>query len=58
MIGRDGRLAVSRPATIVVTHGGPIRVAAATHLPAPGRAIPRVAVGNASVTTLAIGAAC
>lgn len=52
-----GRLAVSRPAPIVVTHGGPIRVATATYLPAPGRAMPRVEVGNASITTVDIGPA-
>jgi 2,3-bisphosphoglycerate-dependent phosphoglycerate mutase len=46
------RLAVSRPrtVTIVVTHGGPVRVATAARPPSPGRAMPRVAVGNASVT--------
>jgi probable phosphoglycerate mutase len=53
-----GRLAVSRPATVVVTHGGPIRVATATYLPAPGRAMPRAEVGNASITTVTIGPAC
>ncbi len=52
-----GRLAVSRPAAIVVTHGGPIRVATATYLPAPGQAMPRVEVGNASITTVDIGPA-
>jgi probable phosphoglycerate mutase len=48
-----GRLAVSRSATVVVTHGGPIRVATATYLPAPGRAMPRAEVANASITTVA-----
>ena len=54
-----GRLAVSRPGTvtIVATHGGPIRVATATYLPAPGQAMPRVEVGNASITTVDIGPA-
>jgi probable phosphoglycerate mutase len=53
-----GRLAVARPGTIVVTHGGPIRVATATYLPAPGRAMPRAEVANASITTVAFGPAC
>ncbi len=54
-----GRLAVSRPGTvtIVVTHGGPIRMATATYLPAPGQAMPRVEVANASITTVDIGPA-
>ena len=34
---------------IVVTHGGPVRVAAATHPPEPGQAFPRPDVGNASI---------
>jgi hypothetical protein len=33
-----------------VTHGGPVRVAAAGRLPPPGRPLPRAAIGNASVT--------
>jgi 2,3-bisphosphoglycerate-dependent phosphoglycerate mutase len=35
---------------IVVTHGGPVRVAAAAHPPEPGQAFPRTDVGNASIT--------
>jgi probable phosphoglycerate mutase len=35
---------------IVVTHGGPVRVAAAAHRPEPGQAFPRTDVGNASIT--------
>ncbi|HEY2518722.1 MAG TPA: histidine phosphatase family protein [Streptosporangiaceae bacterium] len=50
--GALGRLAGPRPGTglIVVTHGGPIRVATAGRLPPPGRPLPRAAVGNASIT--------
>lgn len=51
-----GRLAGAGSPTIVVTHGGPIRMAMASYLPVPGRAMPRVAVGNASITSVAIGA--
>jgi probable phosphoglycerate mutase len=45
-------LADDRPGAdlIVVTHGGPVRVATADRLPAPGLPLPRAAVGNASIT--------
>jgi probable phosphoglycerate mutase len=51
-----GRLAAAGSPTIVVTHGGPIRVAMASYLPVRGQGMPRVAVGNASITSVAIGA--
>ncbi|MBV9794065.1 MAG: histidine phosphatase family protein [Actinobacteria bacterium] len=35
---------------IVVTHGGPVRVATAACLPPPGSPLPRTAVANASIT--------
>jgi len=35
---------------IIVTHGGPVRVAMVTPPPAPGRPVPREAVANASIT--------
>jgi len=35
---------------IIVTHGGPVRVAGAEHPPKPGQAFPRTAIGNASIT--------
>jgi probable phosphoglycerate mutase len=46
------RLAVARPGAglIVVTHGGPVRVATAARLPPPGTPLPRTVVGNASIT--------
>jgi 2,3-bisphosphoglycerate-dependent phosphoglycerate mutase len=46
------RLAAARPGAelIVVTHGGPVRVAMAASLPPPGSPLPREAVGNASIT--------
>jgi 2,3-bisphosphoglycerate-dependent phosphoglycerate mutase len=46
------RIAASYPEAdlVIVTHGGPVGVAAATHPPEPGRAFPRPPVGNASVT--------
>jgi probable phosphoglycerate mutase len=37
---------------ILVAHGGPVRVATTTADPRLGEAVPRVAVGNATVTTL------
>ena len=37
---------------ILVTHGGPVRVATATHDPRNGRPIPRIAVANTAVVTL------
>ncbi|NKQ53592.1 histidine phosphatase family protein [Amycolatopsis sp. K13G38] len=37
---------------ILVTHGGPVRVATTTADPRRGEAVPRVAVGNAAVTSL------
>ena len=45
-------LAEGRPGIdlIVVTHGGPVRVASAGRLPPPGRPLARAAVGNASIT--------
>ena len=45
-------LAGARPGTdlIVVTHGGPVRVATAGRLPPPGLPLPRAAVGNASIS--------
>jgi probable phosphoglycerate mutase len=46
------RLAAARPGAelIVVTHGGPVRVAMTASLPPPGTPLPRGAVGNASIT--------
>ena len=46
------RLATGRPGAelIVVTHGGPVRVATAASLPPPGTPLLRTAVGNASIT--------
>ncbi len=46
------RLAAARPGgeLIVVTHGGPVRVATAASLPPPGTPLTRVAIGNASIT--------
>jgi probable phosphoglycerate mutase len=46
------RLAAGRPGAelIVVTHGGPVRVAMAARLPPLGSPLPRPAVGNASIT--------
>jgi probable phosphoglycerate mutase len=46
------RLAAARPGAelIVVTHGGPVRVAMAASLPPPGTPLSRGAVGNASIT--------
>ncbi len=45
-------LAEGRPGIdlIVVTHGGPVRVATADRLPPPGLPLPRAAVGNASIS--------
>ena len=45
-------LAEDRPGIdlIVVTHGGPVRVATAGRLPPPGLPLPRAAVGNASIS--------
>jgi 2,3-bisphosphoglycerate-dependent phosphoglycerate mutase len=50
--GTLGRLAAARPGAdlIVVTHGGPVRVATAACLPPPGASLTRAAVGNASIT--------
>jgi probable phosphoglycerate mutase len=46
------RLAADRPGAelIVVTHGGPVRVAAVASLPPPGMPLHRPAIGNASIT--------
>jgi 2,3-bisphosphoglycerate-dependent phosphoglycerate mutase len=46
------RLAAARPGAelIVVTHGGPVRVATAANLPPPGTPLPRNSVGNASIS--------
>jgi 2,3-bisphosphoglycerate-dependent phosphoglycerate mutase len=46
------RVAAARPGAelIVVTHGGPVRVATAPGLPPPGTPLPRATVGNASIT--------
>jgi probable phosphoglycerate mutase len=46
------RLAADRPGAelIVVTHGGPVRVATVASLPPPGMPLHRPAVGNASIT--------
>src|SRR5579875_204644 len=46
------RIAASRPGAdvIVVTHGGPVRVARLASPPEPSREIPRTPVANASVT--------
>ena len=46
------RLAAARPGAelVVVTHGGPVRVATVTSLPPPGTPLARTAVGNASIT--------
>jgi len=45
------RIAASRPGAdlIIVTHGGPVRVATAVYPPARGQAFPRTAVANASI---------
>ena len=45
-------LAAARPGAelIVVTHGGPVRVATAASLPPPGTPLARARVGNASIT--------
>jgi probable phosphoglycerate mutase len=50
--GALSELAGDRPGTdlIVVTHGGPVRVAMADRLPPPGLPLPRAAVGNASIS--------
>ncbi|HJQ46865.1 MAG TPA: histidine phosphatase family protein [Amycolatopsis sp.] len=37
---------------ILVTHGGPVRVATTSADPRRGQAVPRIAVGNAAVTSL------
>ncbi|MEU0514848.1 histidine phosphatase family protein [Amycolatopsis sp. NPDC006125] len=54
-----GRLAARHAGEelVVVTHGGPIRVATAGVDPLSGAAVPRVAVGNAAVITVRPGAA-
>ncbi len=46
------RIAASYPEAnlVIVTHGGPVGVARAAHPPTAGRAFPRPAVGNASIT--------
>lgn len=46
------RLTMARPGAemIIVTHGGPVRVAMATSLPPPGAELPRSPVGNASIS--------
>jgi probable phosphoglycerate mutase len=46
------RLAAARPGAelIVVTHGGPVRVATAGSLPPPGTPLPRNPVANASIS--------
>jgi 2,3-bisphosphoglycerate-dependent phosphoglycerate mutase len=46
------RLAADRPGAelIVVTHGGPVRVASVASLPPPGTPLHRPPVGNASIT--------
>ena len=46
------RLAAARPGAelIVVTHGGPVRVAMAGSLPPPGTPLPRNPVANASIS--------
>lgn len=46
------RLVAARPGAelIVVTHGGPVRVAMAGSLPPPGRPLPRNPVANASIS--------
>ena len=46
-----GRLTAAWPGAtpIVVTHGGPVRVATADRLPPPGHSLPRGTVANASI---------
>jgi probable phosphoglycerate mutase len=46
------RIAAAHPGAdlIIVTHGGPVRVAGAEHPPAPGQPFPRTAIANASIT--------
>ena len=46
------RLATTRPGAelIVVTHGGPVRVATAGSLPPPGTPLARNSVANASIS--------
>ncbi len=51
-----GRHAAERPGVeiVLVTHGGPVRMASAAEPATPGVAVPRVGVDNASVTSITI----
>ncbi|MBB5894129.1 histidine phosphatase family protein [Kutzneria kofuensis] len=48
------RHATTRPGTelVLVTHGGPVRMASTPEPPTPGVPVPRVGVDNASVTSI------
>jgi probable phosphoglycerate mutase len=52
------RHAEARPGLdiVLVTHGGPVRMAAASEPPTPGVPVPRIGVDNASVTSITISA--
>ncbi|EWM16400.1 histidine phosphatase family protein [Kutzneria sp. 744] len=42
---------------VLVTHGGPVRMASTAEPPTPGVPVPRIGVDNASVTSITINAA-
>jgi probable phosphoglycerate mutase len=50
------RHATARPGVevVLVTHGGPVRMASAPEPPTPGVPVPRVGVDNASVTSITV----
>ncbi|MFI9384699.1 histidine phosphatase family protein [Kutzneria sp. NPDC052558] len=50
------RHATDRPGAelVLVTHGGPVRMASAPEPPTPGVPVPRVGVDNASVTSITV----
>ncbi|HEY0494540.1 MAG TPA: histidine phosphatase family protein [Kutzneria sp.] len=52
------RHAEARPGLdiVLVTHGGPVRMAATAEPPTPGVPVPRIGVDNASVTSITISA--
>lgn len=51
------RHAEARPGLdiVLVTHGGPVRMAATPEPPTPGVPVPRIGVDNASVTSITVG---
>jgi probable phosphoglycerate mutase len=53
------RHADARPGVdiVLVTHGGPVRMASTAEPPTPGVPVPRIGVDNASVTSITINAA-